>query len=211
MNKFSSNLRDLIHNAKISENELSRKTGVAQQIINRILSGENKNPKIATISPLANYFMVSISQLIGDEEIGFKTRMNSNHLGWQEIPFIDLDAFINRPLKDLLSETQEKILADVSSSSNVFAMRMRGDSMEPKFSDGTILIFDINKKPSNGDFILFERPNFVIEMRQLFIKKDSLYKKCLNPTYKDYTVSLISADYNQVGVLIQSRTDHITR
>ena len=71
--KLSQNLKILISNAKISENELARRTGIAQQIINRILLGENQNPKILTIIPLAHYFGVSVSQLIGDDEIQMKT------------------------------------------------------------------------------------------------------------------------------------------
>ena len=211
MNNLSLNLKKLIHNAKISENELSRRTGIAQQIINRILSGENRNPKIATISPLANYFMVSISQLIGDEAISSSTKISDSYLSWQEIPFFDLNQFLNKPLREILFETEEKILADVHSSEYVFAMKMYDASMEPKFSDGTILIFDTSKQPCNADFVLLEHTNYALEMRQLFIGKNNFYKKCLNPKYKDYQTSLITEDHKQVGVLIQSRTDHITR
>lgn len=210
MNKLSSNLKKLLHNGKISENELSRRTGVAQQIINRILSGENKNPKIATLSPLAHYFTVSISQLIGDENIEVKTEINSANLGWQEVPFFDVNLFVNRPVKDILLETKEKLFIDVGLLKQVFAMKMNDDSMEPKFSNGTILIFDADKEPSNGDFVLFQSFDYSIEMRQLFIDKNQRYKKSLNPLHKDYTVSLLSKTLEKVGVLIQSRTDHIT-
>jgi transcriptional regulator with XRE-family HTH domain len=66
MNTLRSNLRYLLDKAELSENELSRRTGISQQIINRMLSGENTNPKIATLTPLAHYFHISISQLIGE-------------------------------------------------------------------------------------------------------------------------------------------------
>lgn len=210
MNKLSSNLKKLIYDRKISENELSRRTGIAQQIINRILSGENKNPKIATISPLAHYFMVSISQLIGDEHIDTKKEVSSAPLGWQEVVFFDANNFLNRPIKEILLETSEKILVDVGLSRNVFAIKMNDESMEPKFSNGTILIFDVEKEPSNGDFVLFELSDYSIEMRQLLIDDNKLYKKSLNPTHKDYTISLLSNTYKRVGVLIQSRTNYLT-
>ena len=211
MNKLSANLKNLLFNAKISENELARKTGVAQQVINRILSGENKNPKIATLSPLANYFMVSISQLIGDDIFDAKPKLNTSHLGWQEIPIIDWDLLIKKSLNELVSQSNEKLLVDINPSKNIFALRMHDDSMEPKFSNGAILIFDPNKKPSNGDFSLLELPNHEIEVRQLFIKNNNLYKKCLNPLHQGYKSTPIGDDVKHLGLLIQSRTDHIIR
>ncbi len=211
MNKLSANLKNLLFNAKISENELARKTGVAQQVINRILSGENKNPKIATLSPLANYFMVSISQLIGDENFDVKPKLNTVHLGWQEIPIIDWDFLSKKSLNELLSQSNEKILVDIGFSKNIFALRMNDDSMEPKLSNGAILVFDPNKKPSNGDFSLLELPNNEIEVRQILIKGKKIYKKCLSPSHKDYKSTQISEDTKYLGLLIQSRTDHIIR
>lgn len=53
----------------ISQNELSRRTGVTQPTIHRILSGESLDPDSATLSPLAAYFEVTPSQLRGDEPI----------------------------------------------------------------------------------------------------------------------------------------------
>lgn len=209
MNKLSANLKNLLFNAKISENELARKTGISQQIINRILSGQNKNPKIATLIPLANYFMVSISQLIGDDIFDVKPKLNTNHLGWQEIPMIDWCLLKKKPLNVLLSQSNEKLLVDINPSRNIFALRMHDDSMEPKFSNGAILIFDSNKKPSNGDFYLLELPNHEIEFRQLFIKNNKLYKKCLNPLHQDYKATPIEDEIKSIGLLIQSRTDHI--
>ena len=211
MNKLSANLKTLLLNAKLSENELARKTGVAQQVINRILSGENTNPKIATLSPLANYFMVSISQLIGDEIFEVKTKVNTHHLGWNEIPMIEWNMLIQKPLSELLSQSNEKLLVDINPSNNIFALRMHGHSMEPKFTDGTILIFDPDKKPANGDFVLLELTKQEIEVRQIFIKNNKYYKKSLNPKHQDYKPVLIAEEFNYLGVLIQSRTDHITR
>ena len=94
MNKLSTNLNHLLHNADISENELARRTGIAQQIINRILSGENKNPKISTLNPLANYFGVSIRQLIGDEISEDKKKLDIQFMGLKEIPIINLNSLI---------------------------------------------------------------------------------------------------------------------
>ena len=210
MNKLSNNLKKLLRNAKISENELARRTGISQQIINRILSGENKNPKIATLAPLANYFMVSISELIDDELGNSETKLNPNHVGWQEAPLLDWESLGKSPLPQLLLQKNTRLLVDVGSKSDVFAVKMRDSSMEPKFSAGTLLIFESFKKPTNGDFILLGLPGQNIMMRQIFIKNDHIYKKCLNPKHEDYKITLITNDHTFIGSLIQSRTDYAT-
>lgn len=211
MKKLRNNLKNLLHNAKISENELSRRTGVPQQVINRILSGENKNPKIATLSPLANYFMVSISQLIGDDIQASETKLNTQHSGWQEIPLIDWKSLGKSPLDELLSNSKDKLSIDITPADKVFAVRMVCNSMEPKFTEGTLLIFDPYKKPSSGDFVLLHLSDNEVIVRQIFIKKGKIYKKCLNPRCKDYKLTLLSQDCSYLGSLIQSRTDYITR
>lgn len=53
----------------LSQNELSRRTGVPQPTIQRILVGESADPDTATLEPIAKYFEVSVSQLRGDDVI----------------------------------------------------------------------------------------------------------------------------------------------
>ncbi|GEM_PF-1913024 len=210
MNTLSTNLNNLLHNENISENELARRTGVAQQIINRILSGENKNPKISTLNPLANYFGVSISQLIGDEGQEDKTKLDVQLMSWQQIPIINLKSLEEQPLNDLLLQDNEKLLVDIKPfRTQIFATKMVGDSMDPKFPDGTILIFDINKKPSTGDFALLKSSNNKVEFRQIFIKNNNVHKKCMNPTHEDYNATLVINDFECLGLLIQSRTNYV--
>ena len=211
MKTLRTNLKNLLLNAKLSENELARRTGVSQQIINRILSGANQNPKIATLSPLANYFMISISQLLGEELPPTGTSLNPNHLGWQEIPLIDWNALAKSSLTELLSLQNSKLLIDIPPSKHIFAVKIQGDSMDPKFSEGTLLIFDLDKTPSNGDFILLVLPNDGVIVRQFFSKNNIAYRKCLNPKYIDYQLTIIGDEATYLGTLLQSRTDYVIR
>lgn len=59
----------------ISQYRLEEITGVTQSTIQRILSGESREPRTSTIQPLADFFSVSVAQLrgempISDKEIG---------------------------------------------------------------------------------------------------------------------------------------------
>ena len=210
MKTLSINLKNLLYTAKLSENELARRTGVSQQIINRILSGENQNPKIATLKPLANYFMVSISQLIGDDLSETETKLNPSHLGWQEIPLIDWIALSTLPLNELLLQSN-RLLIDIEPSNDMFAVKAHDNSMDPKFSEGTLLIFKYDQKPAHGDFILLRLPSDEILVRQYYTKNNTAYRKCLNPKYKDYKLTIIDQGSSYLGTLVQSRTDYVIR
>ena len=211
MKTLSTTLKELLLNAKLSENELARRTGVSQQIINRILSGENKNPKIATLKPIANYFMISVSQLIAEEPLPPETKLNSQHLGWHEIPLIEWDRVAGIKDKEFFSMPHQMIVVDIEPSNNIFAVKMPDSSMEPKFSVGTLLIFDLNKAPTTGDFVLVSLSNHSLLIRQVYLKTNIAYIKCLNPKYSDYKLTPIEQNYKFLGTLIQSRTDYSIR
>lgn len=208
MNKLGSNLKLLLQKAHLSENELARRTGISQQIINRILSGENKNPKIATLNPIANYFMISISQLIGDEFFDKEVSLNILHRGWREIPLIDFNNILGSALNELILESNSKVIADIDYSENIFALKMNDDSMEPKFSKGSILIFDSKREVLTGDYGLLIIDKKIL-IRQVFLKNEKFYVKSLNPNCDNYKITMIDVPYKCLGVLLQSITHHI--
>ena len=59
-------LRQLIEERGISLKELSSETGVAAPNISRLLSSSDSNPTLSTLMPIARFFGVSVSMLIGE-------------------------------------------------------------------------------------------------------------------------------------------------
>lgn len=210
MDKLGKNLKSLLSKSNLSENELSRRTGVPQQIINRILLGQNKNPKIATLIPLANYFMVSVSQLIGDEPFNNKeTNLNVTHVGWNEVPIIEYNIINPFILNELITKATSKILVDIQINPGCFAVKLEDNSMEPKFPKGALLTFDSTRKIANAIFglvyIYSERKTV---FRQIFIKHEKIYIKCLNPIFSCYKIKEICSEDKCLGMLIQSKIDY---
>lgn len=66
MNNVADNLRTLMRTEELSENQLSRNTGVPQPTIHRVLSGRVADPRDGTLRPLAEYFGVTVEQLRTD-------------------------------------------------------------------------------------------------------------------------------------------------
>ena len=65
MENLSAVLTHLMSKNGLTSSELARKTGVAQPVIYRLMSGETENPQILTLKPIADYFKLSIEQLLG--------------------------------------------------------------------------------------------------------------------------------------------------
>jgi len=208
MNNLSNNLRNLLHGAKLSENELARRTGIPQQMINRMLSGVNKNPKIATLLPIAQYFKVTISQLIGEIINTDEVRLNTEHQGWSEISLITWKDIISLGITSA-NKKYPTVLTDAVVTKEAFAVKMPDNSMELKFDKGTVLIFESKKLPKNHDFALFNTSlNSAVIFRQILLKHDAVYAKCLNPKLDCFKAQKIEGDINYFGVLIQSKIDH---
>src|SRR5438045_1634384 len=49
----------------MSGSELAKRTGLPISTVNRILAGSVSDPRISTLKPLANYFGITVDQLLG--------------------------------------------------------------------------------------------------------------------------------------------------
>ena len=65
MENLSAVLTHLMSKNGLTSSELARKTGVAQPVIYRLMSGETENPQILTLKPIADYFKLTIDKLSG--------------------------------------------------------------------------------------------------------------------------------------------------
>lgn len=64
-NNLSTILSQLMSEKGLNSAQLARKTGIGQPVIYRIMTGVTDNPQILTLKPLADFFGISIDQLIG--------------------------------------------------------------------------------------------------------------------------------------------------
>lgn len=65
MKNLSAVLSHLMSEKGIKSAELARKTSVGQPVVYRLMTGVTDNPQIQTLKPLADFFGVSIDQLLG--------------------------------------------------------------------------------------------------------------------------------------------------
>lgn len=100
--------------------------------------------------------------------------------------------------------------AQISSCADAepYALRVIGDSMEPEFADGHVIIVDPAMPPSNGAFVVIDVGGETT-FRQFVVDGGRKFVKPLNPRYA--TVEIIG-EYRVRGVVVQRagrrRRDH---
>lgn len=208
MHKLSKILKTLMADEGLTETELFRRTGIGQPVIHRIASGETDNPKIATLSPIASYFSISISQLIGDDPLP-QARLTGRYSRklerWHKVPLL---SWTQIPM--WLSSTNPQspartVATDANVSDKAYAVQLYNTSMNPQFTPGTTLIIDPLRDPKDGDFAIVHQigqqsPTF----KQVLIDGATIILKPLN---KDFKTINHSENYRFLGVLVQSKFD----
>lgn len=94
-------LSNLLYERRMNPSELAREVGVPSTTVHRLVTGKSTRPYRNSLIPIADYFSMSVEQLIGEEQL-------PNNL-WQEsstgkgveqsivkIPIISGDEVINR-------------------------------------------------------------------------------------------------------------------
>ncbi|HLB42669.1 MAG TPA: helix-turn-helix transcriptional regulator [Gammaproteobacteria bacterium] len=65
MENLSTILSHLMSEKGIKSAELARKTGIGQPVVYRLMTGVTENPQVLTLKPIADFFGVSLDQLLG--------------------------------------------------------------------------------------------------------------------------------------------------
>lgn len=117
------------------------------------------------------------------------------------------DTFKSIPIKavgDIRPEAEISSCADAEP----YALRVIGDSMEPEFIDGHILIVDPAMPPQHGAYVIVDYRGETT-FRQFIVENGRKYLKALNNAYP--SVELVEK-YSVRGVVVQRanrrRKDH---
>lgn len=77
----------------------------------------------------------------------------------------------------------ERIATTYRKRKHTYALRVRGDSMEPKFPEGAILIVEPEESPEPGAFVIVRQNGGEATFKQLMVDGATRYLKPLNPRY----------------------------
>lgn len=201
--EISDVLTALLKQHHISEAEIARKIDVPRATINRLVSGRTPDPRASTLSAIAEYFSISVDQLMGKNPVF--SQSSSAALG-QNLPILTWEKVLHwenhTRLCDVTKDT-DCISYDPSIQEGRFCLRVTSDAMTPQFQENSILIVNPTKVAVNRDYVIVHliRTDEII-FRQLLI--DGKYR-CLKAINGLFPMIELHNDDRIVGVVIQGR------
>lgn len=185
-------LSELIEKFNITEAELSRATKLPKATINRIKTGKVTDPKSSTLTLIANYFNISIDQLLGNKPL----IIDSPKVNIIKIPIIEWD-HLKKIKKFISDDIYNKGYTNWihfecenrTDSCSLFALQIEGDAMWPYFDEKSLVIVDSSLKVENRDFVIaYIAKSDEVILRQILIDSKSKILIPLNTLFSEIEV-----------------------
>lgn len=140
------NLRKLREQKGVSQAELARSLGVARSTICQY-EANRREPDNETLSKLADYFGVSTDYILEREESNRPPK--SNRGKWIPV-YGEIAAGIPiEAIEDIID--YEEIPNEMAATGDYIALRIKGDSMEPRIKEGDVVIIRRQENVENGE------------------------------------------------------------
>lgn len=196
------NLSKLMADNYISLSVLHRNTGVAIPTIKRLQSDPTANPTMTTLLPIANFFNITINQLLGKEPL---PKLSSGYIenkdNWVKVPLITWQETIK--WADLKREKfEDTVLVDIDIGQSPYALRVEEDDWF-FIVKGSILIFNSEIKPEHKDYAIVHKNGYSQPaLKQVIYDEENIYLKSMN---QYLPLGLFEEEHKFLGVLIQIR------
>lgn len=160
------------------------------------------NPSAGKITMLANYFGVSVDYLLGktDTKIKKPTGVRIPVLG-RVAAGIPIEAITD-------VDDWEEIPADMAETGEFAALRIRGDSMNPRMEDGDVVIVRIQADCNSGDIAVVMINGCDATCKRLVKTTDGIRLESFNPAYKPMTFTnqeVLELPVRLFGVVVELR------
>lgn len=167
----------------MTQEQLGQLIGVDRANVSRYEKGINA-PEIERLERLAYALNINLSHLIAAAEIG--GLIDENIKG--TVPLISwVQAGYGRTAIDNLQPGEgERIETTYRVRAHTFALRVTGDSMEPKFPQGCIVIVEPEENPESGKFVIIRQNGDEATLKQYVEEGGKKYLKPVNPRYPIY-------------------------
>ena len=145
-NIFAERMRQTMFLKGIRQAELVDKTGIDKGSLSSYVNGRYM-PNADKIAKIATALGVSVNFLLGKEEIPIaKFTLPQFH----DVPVLGSVA-AGTPIL-----AQEDVIGTVMTDKNVFALKVKGDSMSPRIMDGDIVLVRQQDAAEDGDLVIAE-------------------------------------------------------
>ena len=144
---LAGNLETRMQEKQISQTRLSKISGVSRSYIFKILNDQIKKPSPDTLEKLAAALDSTVAQLTHSSEL---PKEADPVVGLRKVPLISrVRAGLPTPAASL-DDMDKRYICPVGISKNGFALKVRGESMEPMFYEGDIVFIDPEVPAESG-------------------------------------------------------------
>lgn len=153
------NIKCLMQSRNISETRLARELKVSVMTIRRVISGETSDPRISTLSLIADFFNVSVDSLLERRDTPVMNIRDNQPMFIPILSWEDLKNFYNQN-SNFDSESWERWHPIINTphlklNHNAFAIESK-PSMQPYFPKGTLIIINPFDEPLDNDIVLIK-------------------------------------------------------
>jgi SOS-response transcriptional repressor LexA len=199
--KLSDNLNLLMSEIRISADELARRISLPASTIKKIRNRYNPNPTLATLLPLAQFFSVTLGQLVGNEPFPnnrMKGRYKENSKAASNVPVLNWDEVLTWPEQN--ARAYDTITSECAYSENAYALVVEAHDWENLFP-GTVLLIDPMLTPEHRDFIVtYKQGQTQPTLKQVLFDEEQMYLKSVLPSGN--IISLLP-EHKLLGVVVE--------
>lgn len=189
----------------LTQNEAAEAAGIRQQTWQAIEDGSTLKPR--NIVGIAKALRVEPAWLIDGGSMVPISDVNTKRVPL--ISYVQAGNLAHGKPIDSMEDVFEYILTDAHLSGRAFAMKLQGDSMEPEFKDGDVIIVDPEVEPHPGEFVVAANGDFDAtfkKYRPLMSRSQENPEFELIPLNSDYPViSCRDGKVIIIGTMIEHR------
>ena len=191
---FAERLRYFLEKYEITQLELSKRLGVGTTSVYNWCNGI-KTPRMDKIDAMCKIFHCQRSDLINDKsDCEKRTGAVPIKVLGRVAAGIPIEAVEN--VIDI-----EEISAELASTGEFFGLQIHGDSMEPKFSDGDVVIVRQQDDAESGDIVIATVNGTDATCKRLRKYRDGIELISTNPSYEPMFFSAEDIEKKPVRII----------
>lgn len=166
-------IENLLCERNMTNRELAYRTGVTEVTIGRYIKG-TREPNATNLSNIADVLGVSTDYLLGYSQETKRKGVSIPILG-KVVAGIPIEA-----VEEILD--YEEITPELANTGTFFALKIQGESMEPKLSDGDIVIIKQQNNVENGEIAVVLVNGQDATVKQIIKHDNGIFLHGFNPS-----------------------------
>ena len=175
MSNLYERITSLCKQKGVTGSKMCLELGMSKSTMSELKAGRTKGLTTATAQKIASYFGVTVGYLLGEEEVKKKVGVKIPVYG-NVAAGIPIEAW-----EDILD--YEEIDEDMAQYGEYFALKIKGDSMEPKISDGDVVIVACQSDVDSGQIAIVLVNGNEATCKKIKKTPEGVYLISTNPEY----------------------------